>query len=174
MVNIVCFMGGACGDIVTAVIDPKDAQLDGNRIKLPLHRQLLKKPHLYKKDSAKNEYIDFISNNYKSIPSHDTDFHIRNNHKFITIEVNDIDIGMWAAERFQKLHSPHVWDEMMKASNYKTVKDYAQALIDHKTLISPNADMRINLKDIVDGKIQNYFDIDEKSKVFYQQWLNSQ
>ena len=55
--NIVCYMGGTCGDLIVSVIDPKHTKFHESAMKLPLERYKLKKPHLFSNDEEKTEYI---------------------------------------------------------------------------------------------------------------------
>jgi hypothetical protein len=174
MIDIVCFMGGTCGDIVTALLDPTDAIIDGNRITMPLHRQLLKKPHLYYTSQTKDQYVDFISRSYASIPSHDTEYHIQHQHPFTSITVENPTIALWAAERFKQLHKPHVWNEMISHINCKNATDYAKWLMNYRWVVNTTAARIIKLESIVSGQLGNEIELDTDKTMFYNSWLNVQ
>ena len=58
-INIVCYAGGTCGDILTSLIDPKGAVLNtSGSISLPADRSKLKKPHLLPEIQDKLDYIN--------------------------------------------------------------------------------------------------------------------
>ena len=87
--NIVVYMGGTCGDLVTAILDPFSTELGSNgNVILGPSRSYLKKPHSFSDDAEKNHYLEETFSWCNSIPSHDLDYHIRQHHKFIGIVVN--------------------------------------------------------------------------------------
>jgi hypothetical protein len=173
MTDIICFMGGACGDIVVASLDPTDTQINGNRISMPLHRQLLKKPHLYRTSEDKDVYLDFIGRHYRSVPSHNTEYHIEQKHNFYSITVDDMSVAQWAAQRFKDLHQPKVWDEMTRVINCNSVEDYANFLKNYSGVVKGKANI-IRLEDIIGGNLANYIEVDQNGKDMYYNWLNTQ
>lgn len=182
LLNIVCYTGGTCGDLVTAVIDPKDATLN-HKLKTVIHhaqRSKLKKPHLFSSIEEKVSYISEVKPQYQSIPSHDLDFHSSHQHNFISITVEDPSIALWAAERFKNCHRPYVWEEMQKFCGATSVKDYADILIHYSNMVKSHTTKLIRLEDIVLGKlisvVEDIIDmpVSKASKIFYQSWLEIQ
>jgi hypothetical protein len=177
--TIVYYTGGCCGDLIVSLIDPTNAAID-DKLKTMQNnsdRSKLKKHHLFESTTQKLEYLETISKQYASIPSHDLAFHLENMHDFISIIVEDFDVAMWAAQRFKNCHRPHVWDEMKKMSGAVTVEDYATALINHSIMISNHSNRLLKLEDIVTGKVipklSNLLDIkisDESIKL-YHNWM---
>ena len=175
--NIVCYMGGTCGDLIVSVIDPKHTKFHESAMELPLERYKLKKPHLFSNDEEKTEYIKSLENTYLSIPSHDTPYHIKEKHNFISISVTDLKSANWAASRFKGLHAPHVWEEMVSYSGARTVKDYANSLIHYSEMIKNHTDKLINLNDILNGNLIEHLSkyiSTPLSKNLYKNWLDFQ
>lgn len=174
MVNVICYTGGTCGDLVTALIDSKNSRFYQTTVIHDQDRTKLKKPHLFNNDSEKDQYVNDIAKQYLSIPSHDLNYHINRQHNFIGITVQNHKIAKWAASRFKKLHRPHVWEEMCTACGAKTLDDYAQILIDYSSLVSQYTDKLIKLEDIIDGKAINSLanlGIADCNKNLYNNWL---
>lgn len=179
--NIVCYMGGACGDLITAMLDyTLDVKLVGNRVALADERSRLKKPHLFKNDTDKDLYLESIAKKYKSISSHDLNYHLRQRHKFISIVITDLDSALFAAQRFKNLHRAEVWQQMHQVSGADTVEKYAQQMLDYSSMIIENSYSKIliDLKKILAGQaveeLQKYnFTVDSQVKIFYSNWLNT-
>mgnify|MGYP007009403259 FL=1 len=169
---IVGYAGGTAGDLITALLNPTDVELDGTRVIVPDHRVKLKKPRRFADDEAKNKYIQEFKNTV-SLSSHDLEYHIRKHHPFIGITVR-YKLAYWAAERFKDLHSDNIWRQMGNG----TVEDYAEDLLDiSKSLIAKNASHVLRLEDIVDGlaieKLRQFSTIPKKSEEFYDSWLRA-
>jgi autonomous glycyl radical cofactor GrcA len=177
MIEIVCATGGTCGDIITAIMDTTDIEFRDAAVKIAPERSRLKKPHTFADDSAKQDYIDLMSSMYNSIPSHDVDFHTRYQQPFISVTVEQFDRALWAAERFKRLHRPHVWEEMQQVCGATTVDEYAQVLIDYSKMIRNHTDRLISLERILEGHavedLKQLTDL-ELNNEFYQQWLKLQ
>ena len=103
--NIVCYTGGTCGDMISAILDSAGGYFTNNRVMFDQDRTQLKKPHLFNSDTEKDQYLIEAGKKYRSIPSHDLDYHIRNAHDFIGITVQDNAVALWAATRFKKITS---------------------------------------------------------------------
>lgn len=178
--QIVCYTGGACGDLLTALIDPTDIGLAGTRISHASERQKLKKHFLFADADAKDQYLREIGHRYKSIPSHDIDYHNLRKHKFISITVTEFARAQWAAGRFRDLHRPHVWEEMMRACGAQTVDDYAQIMIDYSRMVMNQASIIVKLEDICAGLAIDVLcealgrDLPPASQHLYNQWLQAQ
>jgi hypothetical protein len=179
MFNIVCYTGGACGDLITALIDSSDVVLNNNVVHLPAERSKFKKPFLFNNELEKNLYLVEMKKRYRSIPSHDIEYHKDNSHDFIGITVTDYNLAVWAAQRFKKLHRDHVWEEMTKSCGANSVSDYAQILIDYSKMSEKFTNRIVRLEDIVNGnaiKSLSSFNIkvsDEAAK-FYDTWRSNQ
>jgi len=175
--NIVCFMGGTCGDLIVSVIDPKHTKFHESAMELPFGRYKLKKPHLFSNDEEKTAYIKSLENTYLSIPSHDTPYHIKEKHNFISISVTDLKNANWAASRLKRLHAPHVWEEIVSYSGVRTVQDYANLLINYSEMIKNHTDKLINLNDILNGNLIEHLSkyiSTPLSKNLYKNWLDLQ
>jgi len=151
----VVYMGGCCGDLVASLIDWKDSRFDiwGGKMRLPAQRQKLKKPHLFDTDQQKHDYMMSIKCHYNSVPSHDLDYHVRSNHRFIGIAVDDCDFALWAAQRFKNLHRARVWREVEQALGITTWQQYAQCMLDYSTLLKTKTTNVLHLEDILSGHV---------------------
>jgi hypothetical protein len=151
----VVYMGGTCGDLITAMIDMRSMAFDAvfPKMKMPVDRQRLKKPHTFSDDTEKDKYLNDISMIYTSIPSHDIDYHVKREHRFMGIRVKDINTAVWAAKRFQNVHRPQVWQSVSRACNIDTVEQYAQLMIDYGNMISQHTSEILELEDIVSGQV---------------------
>jgi hypothetical protein len=175
--TIVVYMGGTCGDITTAVIDPAEAQLRNGAVLLNAERSRLKKPHTFESNLSKDQYVNEIGLVYNSISSHDLNYHIKKQHNFIGIVVNDAKVALWAAERFKNLHRPHVWQEMQNYCGANSVQDYAQNMIDFGNLVRQHTDQIIQVERIMQGKLVEdlaTLNVGTAGKEFYQAWLKNQ
>jgi len=181
MIQIVCYAGGTCGDLISALIDDRGAELNitNGTVSLPHHRAKLKKPHLFESNSDKDQYIQSIIPG-TSISSHDLDYHISRQHQFIGITVQDFNIAMWAARRFKALHRPHVWKEMQDHCGATIIEQYAQILIDYSRMLVEKTNRIVTLEDIVSNRAISSLNDRLKIKLspiaqdFYQQWLDLQ
>lgn len=177
MINIICYTGGTCGDLVSALIDPTDVRFYQTTVVHADNRIRLKKPHLFNNDIEKDQYIDYISNHYRSIPSHDLNYHISKKHDFIGVTVEDRKTANWAARRFKRLHRQQVWEEMCKICGAETVEDYAQTLIDYSWLVAQHTTRLIKLEDILRGDALQSLQslgITNYNKNVYRNWLDLQ
>jgi len=179
MTVIVCYTGGTCGDLLSALIDPQDACVleNGTVLHVP-ERVRLKKPHLFASDDEKDQYIRSVE--YRSISSHDTDYHVRQNHPFLSVRVQSMPTAIWAANRFKSLHREHVWAEMQRRCGADNIKDYAQTLIDYGNMIVQRASVFITMEEILKGSAIEFLvhnlniEISCQSKDIYDRWLSMQ
>ena len=174
MIDIVCYTGGSCGDLITALIDNKGAHFRNKAVMFEQDRLRFKKPHTFANDEEKDQYLDEMTNKYRSIPSHDMQYHIKREHNFIGITVQDLSVAKWAAKRFKELHRPHVWAEMTAVCGVNTVEDYAQTMIDFSNLVIQHTDRIITLESIQDGTVLQNSILKNSSKNLYQNWQNLQ
>jgi len=178
MKSIIVYNGGACGDLVSAILDTRCAYItDEGRVRHDPNREGLKKPHLFGTDLHKDMYLAEAFLHYNSLPSHDIAYHIARNHEFIGIVVNCKETAKWAAERFRALHDDQVWSEMTAKSGVKDVDGYAQMMLDFSNLVATNTRYVLSLENILEGNaIQKLDDltghpVDKAGKEFYRQWL---
>ena len=174
MIDIVCYTGGSCGDLITALIDNKGAHFRNKAVMFEQDRLRFKKPHTFANDEEKDQYLDEMTNKYRSIPSHDMQYHIKREHNFIGITVQDFSVAKWAAKRFKELHRPHVWAEMTAVCGVNTVEDYAQTMIDFSNLVIQHTDRIITLESIQDGTVLQNSILKNSSKNLYQNWQDLQ
>ena len=175
--TIVCYIGGTCGDLISAIVDPTDAEFRTSAVWHNPERTRLKKPHLFDNDADKDQYISDISHRYSSITSHDLEYHARSNHKFISIVTDKFDVALWAAKRFKRLHRPHVWEEMQRVCGSKTVEDYAQTLIDYSNMVKTHTETVLDLERVYRGHaiqdLQPWLTkpINKASQNLYKNWI---
>ena len=133
-----------------------------------------KKPHTFANDEEKDQYLDDMTNKYRSIPSHDLQYHIKRGHDFIGITVQDLNVAKWAANRFKQLHRPHVWAEMTAVCGVSTIEDYAQTMIDFSNLVIQHTDRIITLESIKAGTVLQNQLLSTGNKNLYQNWQDLQ
>lgn len=137
---IVCYTGGTAGDIVSQILDPSE---------LSFNRQRLKKPHTFGTNKEKDLFL--LSSLWKSVPSHDFAYHQQSNHSILGIVCNNFDSAIWAAERFKKLHRPHVWQEMTSYCGANDIEAYAQNIIDFGKMVEQYTNNVLYLDSIISG-----------------------
>ena len=181
-IDIVVYMGGCCGDLACALIDPTQASFNtlAGSVILPPERQRLKKHFLFPNDQHKDNYLEKMSMMYDSVPSHDLDYHVRREHRFIGILVRDHTTALWAATRFKHIHRPSVWESVQKSHSIYNVKQYAQMMLDYSNLLFDCTDIVVDLKDIVQGRALTVMSeltghtFDIHAEDFYNNWLEMQ
>lgn len=122
---IVCYMGGTAGDLISLMLDPTE---------LSNERMRLKKPHLFSDDSEKDNFL--VTAQWRSLPSHDFEYHRRRSHPLLGIVCRDSRSAIWAATRFKSLHRPHVWEEMSKFCGADDINGYAKAILDFGSMLN--------------------------------------
>ena len=150
----VVYMGGCCGDLITAAIDGRDCTFNHlqHRMHLPSSRERLKKTHLFANDDERDQYVELMSQKYRSIPSHDLDYHLRRQHRFIAVTVDDVGTARWAAHRFQHSHRPEIWREFCQQFGVKTLDNYAELVLNYSKMIKTKTPDTIALEDIRNGQ----------------------
>lgn len=177
MVEIICYTGGACGDLLTALIDSRDASLVNNSVTHHDSRLKLKKPHMFNDNKDKDIFLEEIGKSYVSIPSHDLTYHIEKKHNFIGITVENYNVAHWAAVRFKNLHRKEVWENMSRFCGATTVNDYAQILLDYSKMIVKHTNRTIKLEDIINNlAVQKLSEMgfQKCNEEFYFNWLKLQ
>jgi hypothetical protein len=172
--NIICYTGGTCGDVITALFDSTGTSYRGNTVMIDADRSRLKKPHEFANNTDKDQYLMEMVTKYQSIPSHDLAFHALRQHEFIGITVNDRAVALWAAQRFKDLHRPYVWAEMTAACGVDTVEDYAQMMLDFSNLIVQHTNKIVTLESIRAGTALQNPILENANKDFYNTWLQLQ
>jgi hypothetical protein len=178
MFDIVCYLGGTCGDLVVAMIDTSNAVVENGAVKIDMERQRLKKSWQFQSDQDRNLYVESMQCQYRSIPSHDPDYHLRNNQSFIAVVVKEKSTAKWAAQRFKDLHKTHIWQEMQSVNNANSIEKYAQDMLDWSSWIKQHTVQTISVEDIINGRahdaLSSIIAIDAKGINFYSQWLQVQ
>lgn len=174
MIEIICYAGGTCGDLITALIDSKGAYFRNKAVMFEQDRLRFKKPHTFANDEEKDQYLQDMAIKYQSVPSHDIQYHIKRKHNFIGITVQDLSVAKWAANRFKELHRPHVWAEMTSVCGVTTIEDYAQTMIDFSNIVTQHTDRIITLESIKNGTVLQNSTLKNASKHFYQNWSDLQ
>ena len=178
--DIVCYVGGTCGDLISAMLDPIGCVITNTSIRQDQQRQRLKKPHSFTTDEEKDQYLWSMSEVYKSVPSHDLAYHIERKHSFLSVVVENFDTAYWAADRFKQLHRPHVWDEMQRFCGAQTVKDYAQIIVNFSKLVALHTQNVVLLDLIVEGQAVEQLEyitkksLSTEAKDLYTHWLACQ
>lgn len=180
--TIVVYMGGCCGDLVTALLDHTNVGLNisARTIKLTEDRQRLKKPYKFVDDREKDSYLKTISCSYKSVPSHDIDYHVSRQHSFIGITVTDPSTALWAATRFRDAHRPEVWHNITQTCGIQHVEEYAQLLLDYSSMLSSRTDFLVDVKTIRQGALLPQLEllmarnVGHKAHNCYRNWLDMQ
>lgn len=180
--KIVCYAGGTCGDLLTALIDSTDASINTElgTVQHNSSRQRLKKPHLFNSLKDKNDYLISMQHQYHSVPSHDLDFHTQQQHDFITITVNELDVAIWAATRFKHCHRPQVWQSMTEFCGADDIRGYAQVILDYSRMVSRLSKKIMPLEVILSGGAVSFLEnllnttLPVDNHMFYQQWLSCQ
>jgi len=168
---LIVFAGGTCGDIVCELIDRGTMPVfeDGYRSKL-------KHIDRFNSDLEKMEYIKEAEKKFKSIPSHDLDFHIKNQHNFIGITVMNHKDRLWASERFKIINQPESWEVMAKSSGADTIESYAEVIDQMTKRIKITKNPTIDLHNIRNGTLIDQMqalniDLISSAKEHYQNWL---
>ena len=170
---IVVYTGGTAGDLVASVIDSNHCGLSDGRVLMASYRQQLKQPHLFRDDTARDDYVKNAMRNYRSLPSHSIEYHLQRQHNIVGITVEQKQTATWAAERFKRLHKDRVW----KAIGLSSVDDYANMLLDYSWFVRDNVQHVVSVEDILNGHLLdklNSFGIDRTDQMFYNRWIDSQ
>lgn len=181
-ITIVVYMGGCCGDLVTALIDHNDVDLNiaFRTVRLSEQRQRLKKHYEFVDDQEKDSYLNNISRTYNSVPSHDIDYHVSRQHSFIGITVTDPSTALWAATRFRDAHRPEVWHNITQTCGIQHVEEYAQLLLDYSSMLSSRTDFLVDVKTIRQGALLSQLEllvarkVSHKAHNCYRNWLDMQ
>ena len=99
--------------------------------------------------------------------------------RIIGITVQDKALACWAAERFKRLHRPHVWEEMTQVCGATSVDEYAEMMIHFGNLVRSKTQKILQLENILAGNLIKDLETLEVSSnglntPLYQQWLSLQ
>ena len=170
-------MGGTCGDLIACIIDSKNSIVRTSRVLTPMNRAKLKRADSFDTDDEKDNYLVQIALQYKSIPSHDIEYHVRKKHEFISIGIRNRETAIWAAARFKTLHNPNVWTKIMDDCKITTLEDYSEMLLTYSSMVMQHTEKVIYLEDIVNGSAIERLQLLVSSTLdtaFYQSWLAAQ
>jgi|LauGreDrversion4_2_1035121.scaffolds.fasta_scaffold473716_2 hypothetical protein len=167
---VVAFVGGLAGDLITAVIDSNSCVVTTlGKVQMPFYRKTLKRGVLTTIEE-KDAFITDISKQYRSIPSHEVEYHVQRNHITISIDVRDKELYKFAAERFILLNEPNLANTLFGVN---TAIELAPILINMNERNLKLATNVLYFDDILDGKlieklepICSNLDVD-----FYDKWL---
>ena len=115
---------------------------------------------------------------YRSLPSHDIDYHVRSGHTTIGITVHDTKIAKWAAQRFKSVHRPQVWQQVCKACGITTTRQYADLMLHYGNMLEKQLPNTIKLERIVAGNLKDDLEsvldkkLDQESVNVYRNWLD--
>lgn len=171
-------MGGTCGDLVTALIDPRDSMLQGTTVQHVAERTRLKKPHEFALSTDKDCYMRTLR--WHSIPSHDLDYHLSRQHQIIGIQIKSLAAALWAARRFQNLHHPRVWQQMQERCGAKDTDHYAVIMMDFGSWVAQKVARCIDLECILEGRADHELavrfgiDVSLSARELYRSWLANQ
>ena len=153
--TIVCFAGGTSGDIVVAVMDPKNCKHDPEkaRIKIPKDRAEMKMFWTFQGVEQKNNFIRKTFENYDTIPSHDVNFHISQGaENVLGITCFDKDLRDRSAKRFKAIHTDQDWDSLLKVTKTETVDQYSDDILSISKKLNDNFPT-IDLSSIINGTL---------------------
>ena len=178
MKTLIVYNGGAAGDLVSAILDHRGSHItDEGRVRHNPNREGLKKPHIFGTDLHKDMYLTQAFGYYDSLPSHDIQYHIARQHEFIGVVVRTKPAALWAAERFRKLHTDSVWQEMQAAAGVKDTDGYSQMMMDFSNLVAEHTTSVLTLEDILQGHAVQVLEsitgepVSDIGQEFYRQWL---
>jgi len=175
--KLILYMGGCCGDIVTGLIDTKGISIQSGKCVMLKERAKLKRSFVFENDAQKNTYILSSGKHWKSLPTHDTEFHLKQKHEYIGITCKNKKVAIWCAERFRNLHTPVVWERICKTISITSTDEYAQTIIDFSDYIGTYAKHTLDIDDIIEGnaieKLKEFTELDITSTIMYSQWLES-
>jgi len=169
-------MGGTCGDLIACIIDSKNSIVRRRRVLTPLNRSKLKRDS-FNTDDEKDNYLVQIALQYKSIPSHDIEYHVRKKHEFISIGIRNRETAIWAANRFKALFTINEWIDTLDYLKITTLEDYSEMLLTYSSMVMQHTEKVIYLEDIVNGNAIERLQLLVSSTLdtaFYQSWLAAQ
>lgn len=156
--------------MISAVIDSTGYTFEGDRFKPPLNKDMLKKPNLT--DAEYDQHMKSMALQYKSIPSHAIEYHIRKQHDCILVDITEPSMIDWCVDRRYRLYGEPQWLTPDRRSP-EFQKDF---LIKKMNSALNHFPKTIKLRDILEGrmipKLQQYVDIELNEKIYFD-WLIS-
>lgn len=168
---VILFLGGYAGDLVTSVIDSQGCAVRPRGTVFMTPDRIFFKTSSNLSSIDKNKEFDNLKLNYKSIPSHDFDYHLSERHNIILVTSKTRRACEIAASRFFVLVTPEMLKEIYNVSTESELADYYETC-SHKfeQIDAP----KIYLEDILDGrlleKLSNIVDTPLNEKI-YNKWL---
>ena len=163
--HIILYQGGSGGDMLSAIIDNRDYYFDGNLFRLHNFDRIKLRNRKYVKgmtDIDRDMYIQETT--YKSLASHQLNYHIDRKHRYIHIDCSDPMMAKWIINRFHKLYDGEDWYQRTQPDS---ILNWAKRASEH-------AYLNIDLRDILNGKLieilKPHVDTPLNS-VLYESWL---
>lgn len=142
---IIVFHGGTAGDLVTAVLDSRNAILDNGLIAFTDQRSELKN----NRDSHyKLDWLSTEAKQYGAVPSHAEELHVAHNHRFLLVTALTHAESEWAAIR---LAQSLIIRE--RASIALDLAATSQAIRHYSETYLPHAEHTVSVNDIRHGKL---------------------
>lgn len=164
--DIILYTPGTCGNMVTAVIDNNGYNFDGKHYECFNERKKLRNTFYQRTmtDEDRDNYIIEIAKKYKSLASHQYNYHIDRGHQYILVIPSTDEEIQWSIHRFNNIH-PHIAMNVTNAPNY--YNNFINEAKQHTNKI-------ITLTDIWSGNLLNrlkeYISTPLDEEVYYQ-WL---
>lgn len=179
MIDIVVFMGGSCGDLVTALIDDRTCEVDSQSgiVIMDESRRCLKKAKNFGDDIDKDIWLQEVTTRYRSVPSHDIDYHVKRQHRIIGITVRDSAVANWCAHRFCDCIRTQTWHNICATLSIKTVDEYATSMLHYTSMLENLTPFTISVEEILCGNALSKLStisnngICQGSDDFYHRWL---
>lgn len=164
--DIILYTLGTCGNMVTAVIDNTGYRFDGRHYESFAERIKLRN-RFYQNtmtDNDRDNYIIEMSKKYKSLASHQYQYHIDRGHSYILVMPSTEEEIQWSINRFKTIHPNSPMD-------VKTAHNYYNEFI---TKSKQHTNKIITLTDIWSGnlleRLKEYVSTPLNEEV-YHQWL---
>jgi hypothetical protein len=148
-IDIVVYVPGSCGEMITAVIDDTGYSYNGLLCNLiEYERSKLKNPEWDKilTDEDRDNVIQELSLKYKSLTSHKFQYHVDRQHDVIFIDASEDNLIEWSNNRLYQLYGNALWINPDKQINL------ARAHKAHELMLS-SAKRIIKLRDILEGRL---------------------
>jgi hypothetical protein len=173
---LILYTGGAAGNLVAAIIDSSQFVFNKWHFEFidnsPLAKWKFGCP-TWQTTADKCQDLDImdldfnsVSKNYKSLASHQHNFHITRKHEFILIDSSSLQSAQWCVDRFRK--------------NTNLPSSHAVFELERKIKISKNLALHTNkiikLEDIINGKLieimKQWTDLPLNDEL-YKMWLDA-
>lgn len=166
MVEIILYNGGAAGDMVAAVIDPREYIFEGDHLAATTvdRIKLRHRIQLTMTDEERDIYI--ATTPYYSLACHLADYLVSRKHDFILIDSSDREYAKWASNRLFKIWGGKFpwFQEPHEPESHEILYNRA----------SPFTNRVITLKDILEGnlikRLENLTDKKLHGDI-YKKWL---